>query len=223
MLRISTACFACCLAGCMATDAVYPVTWASRVKLESQQCPDIDGEYRNLGDLSKESDIGTYTVEPASISLAHILAGRAENEERLNFTQGDATTDAHRSVHLSVADDTLQVIVKRTDGTVRTLQMPVERECSASMIDAGAAWDGTTTLLASEVDRSSMKLGRSEDGALLMRTNQSIGYFITYIPIFGTKDQRWIRFPLFTPEAESPESVAATESATVTASAADVL
>jgi hypothetical protein len=56
-----------------------------------------------------------------------------------------------------------------------------------------------------------------------MRTNQSIGYFITYIPIFGTKDQRWIRFPLFTPEAESPESVAATESATVSASAADVL
>ncbi len=145
--------------------AIYPVTWASRVKLESQQCPDIDGEYLNLGDLSKESDIGTYTVEPASISLAHILAGRAENEERLNFTQGDATTDAHRSVHLSVADDTLQVIVKRTDGTVRTFQMPVERECSASMIDAGAAWDGTTTLLASEVDRSSMKLGRAEDGA----------------------------------------------------------
>ena len=223
MLRISTACFACCLAGCMATDAVYPVTWASRVKLESQQCPDVDGEYRNLGDLSKESDIGAYTVEPASISLAHILAGRAENEERLNFTQGDATTDAHRSVHLSVADDTLQVIVKRKDGTVRTLQMPVERGCSASMIDAGSAWDGTTTLLASEVDRSSMKLGRSEDGALLMRTNQSISYFITYIPIFGTKDQRWIRFPVFTPEAESPESGAANGPATVTASAADVL
>lgn len=211
MIRISTACVACCLAGCMSTDGVYPVTWASRIKLDSKQCPDIDGEYSNLGDLSKESDIGTYTVEPASISLAHILAGRAENEERLNFTQADATTDAHRSVHLSVADNTLQVIVKRADGTIRTFQMPVERECSASMIDAGAAWDGTTTLIASAVDRSSMKLGRAEDGALLMRTNQSIGFFITYMPIFGMKDQRWIRFPEFTPEAALPEAVAANE------------
>ncbi len=208
MVRISVACIACCLAGCMTTDAVYPVTWAGRVKLESEQCPNIDGEYGNLGDLSKESDIGTYTVEPASISLAHILAGRAENQERLNFTRGDATTDEHRSIHLSVADDTLQVIAKRTDGTVRTFQMPVERKCSASMIDAGAAWNGSTTLLASEVDRSSMKLGRAEDGALLMRTNQSIGFFVTYIPVFGMKDQRWIRFPVFTPGQDSPESVA---------------
>jgi hypothetical protein len=191
----------------MTTDAVYPVTWAGRVKLESERCPDIDGEYRNLGDQSRESDMGSYSIEPETISLAHILAGAAEGEERINFTTLDATTDLHRSVNLRVAGDTLQVIARRTDGSVRTFQLPVGRECSGSMIDAGSEWNGSTTILASEVDRSSMKLGRAEDGALLLRTSQSSGYFITYVPIFGVKDERWIRFPVVHPVLADADSV----------------
>ena len=209
MFRKLTIGVACCLAGCMTTDAVYPVTWAGRVKLESEQCPNIDGEYRNLGDVSKETDIGSYSVEPGSISLAHILAGAAEGEERINFTSLDAVLDEHRSVDLRVAGDTLQVIANRTDGSVRTFQLPIGRECSGSMFDAGSEWNGSTTILASEVDRSSMKLGRAEDGALLVRTSQSIGFFITYVPIFGTKDERWLRFPAVDPSLASISALSA--------------
>jgi hypothetical protein len=208
MFRISSVCIACCLAGCVSTHAVYPVTWAGREKLDSGQCPNIDGEYSNLGDLSQESDFGSYSVVPGSVSLAHLLSSRAEDVERLNFTSVDATTDEHTSVSLRVADGSLHVIAKHTDGSQRAFDMPLGDECSGSMIDAGSGWDGTTTILASSVDRSSMKLGRAEDGSLLLRTNQSMGWFITYVPVFGTTESRWIRFPAFRPEPESPGSVA---------------
>ena len=207
MFRMSTACIACCLAvGCVSTDAVYPVTWAGRVKVDSKECPVIDGEYSNVGDLSQESELGSYSVVSGTVSLADILAGQAEGQDRLNFTTVDATTDLHRSVNLRVDGESLRVIARRHDGSSRSFELPVGRDCDGSMVDAGASWDGTTTILASSVDRSSMKLGRAEDGALLVRTRQTSGYFITYVPIFGTQDERWIRFPVFTPKPESQES-----------------
>lgn len=50
-----------------------------------------------------------------------------------------------------------------------------------------------------------MRLGRAEDGALLIRTRQSMGWFVTYVPVFATQDERWIRFPLFKPAPEVAE------------------
>src|SRR5262245_39922089 len=189
MFRIISALIAAGLAsGCVTTDAVYPVTWASRVKLDAKECPAIDGEYRNQGDMSLQSeptfDAGAqvYSVEAASISLADMLAGQAEGQERLNFTRVDTTTDLHRSVKLHVDSGTLHVLVQRADGGSRSFQLPVGDRCEGSLIDAGASWDGATILLASSVDRSSMKIGRAEDGALLIRTKQASGYFLTYVP-----------------------------------------
>jgi hypothetical protein len=212
MFRVTTACLAACIAsGCVATDAVYPATWASRVKLDSKDCPSLDGEYSNRGDMSLENDTtlnpygSGYAVEAGSISLADILAGQAEGQEALNFSRVDAATDSHRSIRLHADGSTLHVLARRNDGSARSFELPIGDDCEASMIDAGALWDGTTTVMASSVDRSSMKLGRSEDGALLIRTKQSSGYFFLYVPMFGTLDERWIRFPLFKPESESPE------------------
>jgi hypothetical protein len=207
MYRTTTVLLAACVvSGCIATDAVYPATWAGRVKLDANECPVIDGEYSNRGDMSLEGEpmfeaaAQAYSVESGSISLADMLAGQAEGQERLNFTRVDATTDPHRSVKLHVDGATLHVLAMRADGSSRSFELPVGGRCDGSLIDAGASWDGATTILASSVDRSSMKLGRAEDGALLIRTKQSSGYFITYVPMFGTKDERWIRFVPFTPE-----------------------
>jgi hypothetical protein len=209
MFRLTSALLAGCLAtGCISTDAVYPVTWAGRVKLDSKQCPSLDGEYGNVGDVSLEHDFGAYSVTAGTVSLADILAGQAEGQPRLNFASVDATTDVHRSVNLRTEGETLHVTVHRVDGSSRSLELPIGSHCDGSMVDAGADWKGNTIILASEVDRSSMKLGRADDGALVVRTSQSMGWFITYVPIFGTKDERWLRFPAFTPEPESPESVA---------------
>lgn len=196
MIRMTTILLAGCLAaGCISTDAVYPVTWAGRMKLDSNQCPSIDGEYSNVGDMSQEQDLGAYSVTAGTVSLADILAGQAEGQQRLNFASVDATTDVHRSVNLRADGETLYVTARRVDGSSRTFELPIGKRCDGSMLDAGAGWKGNTILLASEVDRSSMKLGRAEDGALLIRTNQSMGWFITYVPVFATQDARWIRFP----------------------------
>jgi hypothetical protein len=211
MFRMTSALLAACIAsGCVATDAVYPVDWAARVKLASKECPDIDGEYSNQGDMSLQNDLkfdGTdsgYAVEASSISLADILAAQAEGQEQLNFTRVDATTDDHQSVKLHVDGNTLHVLAKRTDGGSRSLELPIRDRCEGSLVDAGASWDGTTTILASNIGRSSMRLGRAEDGALLIRTKQSSGYFFLYVPMFGTTDERWVRFPELKAESASP-------------------
>jgi hypothetical protein len=198
MIRMTTALLAGCLAaGCISTDAVYPVTWAGRVKVDSKHCPAIDGEYSNVGDMSQEHDLGAYSVTAGTVSLADILAGQAEGQSRLNFTSVDATTDVHRSVNLRANGETLYVTARRHDGSSRTFELPIRESCDGSMINAGADWKGNTIILASEVDRSSMKLGRADDGALLIRTNQSMGWFVTYVPVFASNDARWIRFPAF--------------------------
>jgi len=206
MFRMTSALLAACIAsGCIATDAVYPAAWASRVKLDSRECPSLDGEYSNQGDVSLENDTtfnayGTaYTVESGSISLADMLAGQAEGQEAPNFSRVDAATDNHRSVRLHADGGTLHILAQRSDGSSRSFELPIGDDCEGSMVDAGALWDGTTIVMASTVDRSRMKLGRSEDGALLIRTKQSSGYFFLYIPMFGTQDERWIRFPLYNP------------------------
>ena len=206
MFRMTSTVLAACIAsGCVATDAVYPASWASRVKLDSKDCPSLDGEYSNQGDVSLENEAtfnaygSGYAIEAGSISLADMLAGQAEGQEQLNFSRVDATTDGHRSVRLHADSGTLHVLAQRSDGSTRSFELPIGDDCEGSMIDAGALWDGTTTLLASTVDRSSMKLGRAEDGALLIRTKQSSGYFLMYMPLFGTKDERWVRFPLYRP------------------------
>jgi hypothetical protein len=202
MFRLTSALMAGCLAtGCISTDAVYPVTWAGRVKLDSRQCPDLDGEYSNIGDISQEHDLGAYSVTAGSVSLADILAGQAEGQPRLNFASVDATTDVHRSVSIRRDGDTLRVTARRIDGSSRSLELPIGERCDGSLIDAGADWKGNTILLASEVDRSSMKLGRAEDGALVVRTSQSMGWFVTYVPVFASEDKRWIRFPPYAPAA----------------------
>jgi hypothetical protein len=194
---------ACITSGCIATDAVYPATWASRVKLDARECPSLDGEYSNQGDVSLENDTtlnqygSGYTVEAGSISLADMLAGQAEGQETLNFARVDAATDTHRSVRLHADSGTLHVLAQRSDGSSRSFELPIRDDCEGSMVDAGALWDGTTIIMASTVDRSRMRLGRSEDGALLVRTKQSSGYFFLYVPVFGTQDERWIRFPLY--------------------------
>jgi hypothetical protein len=198
MIRMTTVLLAGCLAaGCISTDAVYPVTWAGRMKLDSKQCPPIDGEYSNVGDMSHEHDLGAYSVTAGTVSLADILAGQAEGQQRLNFASVDAATDVHRSVNLRADGETLYVTARRVDGSSRTFELPIGKRCDGSMFDAGAGWKGNSILIASEVDRSSMKLGRAEDGALLIRTNQSMGWFVTYVPVFATQDARWIRFPAF--------------------------
>lgn len=206
MFRMTSALLTACIAsGCVATDAVYPATWASRVKLDSRDCPSLDGEYSNQGDVSLENETtfnaygSGYAVEAGSISLADMLAGQAEGQEQLNFSRVDTTTDGHRSVRLHADSGMLHVLAQRSDGSTRSFELPIGDDCEGSMINAGALWDGTTTVMASTVDRSSMKLGRSEDGALLIRTKQSSGYFFLYVPLFGTQDERWVRFPLYRP------------------------
>ena len=202
MFRLTAALLSGCLtSGCISTDAVYPVTWAGRMKLDSKECPSIDGEYSNVGDMSLEHDLGSYSLTTGTVSLADMLAGQAEGQQRLNFASVDATTDVHRSVNLRTDGEILFVTARRLDGSSRTFELPVGQRCEGSMIDAGAAWKGNTILLASEVDRSSMRLGRAEDGALLIRTTQSMGWFVTYVPVFATKDARWIRFPAVQPES----------------------
>ena len=196
MIRMTTILLAGCLAaGCISTDAVYPVTWAGRMKLDSNQCPSIDGEYSN---------VGGHVPGAGPRRLFRNGRHREPRGHPRRSGRGPATAqfrvrgcDDGRAPLRQPAGgrrDALRHGAAR-NGSSRTLELPIGKRCDGSMLDAGAGWKGNTILLASEVDRSSMKLGRAEDGALLIRTNQSMGWFITYVPVFATQDARWIRFP----------------------------
>ena len=194
MFRISITFMACCLAsGCVTTGGGYPMNWPDPEALGSGACPDINGNFRDAGEMFLERSEGHYVQEP--VSLARLLNGWADRrDQRLEYTVQEAT-DGFESISLRLMGDNLQVTTYGSGTSSQEFDIPVKRSCDDSLMAMEVNWDLDTTVLVSFVDRSTLKLGRATDGSLLVNTSSTDSFVLLYLPMFAGKDERWIRFP----------------------------
>src|SRR5687767_6082431 len=139
MFRISTTLMACCLAsGCVSSGGGYPMNWPEPEALQSGACPDIDGEYKDAGEMFLERSEGHYVQEP--VSLARLLNGWADQkDQRLEYTVQEAT-DGFESISLRLVGDNLRVTTSRTGTFGKTFDIPVKRSCGESLMPMEADW-----------------------------------------------------------------------------------
>jgi hypothetical protein len=189
--------------GCIVNErAIYGVDWADKVRLESEECPVIDGEFQNAGERFES---GTYARQ--AVSLAHLFNGGSEkwhNEpNRLGRTAFDPTEDEYRTVSLRLADSNLHIEAMREDGGTQAFDLPTRHECRDSTLILESDWgDSETMLMASAVGRSTVALGRAEDGSLLVRESQTGVGFVLWLPVVAGKFSEWTRFSPAMPAAE---------------------
>lgn len=194
--------------GCV-SSAVYPETWAGRVQVESGACPVIDGEYRNVGELLTYAS--NDRLERTEVSLSEIFNEAAydtpaqdlsseqpipQGDDRPGIPFPEQGGQDYRTMRLRMAQESLSVEAVLADGSTRTFELPTRRKCRDSTLLLETDWSAETlSLLVSFVDRSTLALGRAEDGSLLVRAGSSGGLFIFQWPILVGGGAGWIRFP----------------------------
>jgi hypothetical protein len=183
---------------------VYGNSWAAQVRLDDGVCPDIDGTYRNAGE---RFDFDTHNRR--IVSLAHLLNGGFSADafqavDRLGATTLNAADDPHQTVSLRLEESALQVEATRTDGGVRTFDLPVRPRCRNSILFIESDWSGGSVVLASGVGRTSLALGWAEDGSLLARASGSGIAFLFWLPIGMGSAADWTIFPPVSPSSRIP-------------------
>jgi hypothetical protein len=222
MIRI-IAVLACCAfgAGCVSISK-YPAEWAEKARVKSGSCPVIDGEYQNVGESLEKTRDG---IKRTNTSLAAALsAGFSMESDALGLSEADplavvpaedAVGTETEKVHLELVGDILQVTTTRLDGTTTRFDRPVESKCRDSMLLVETDWsttlndeDSPTGIWLHLLERESWKLGRAEDGSLLMHVSYVSSLMVLEWPIFPVVASGWIRFPAVEPASPSAERVA---------------
>lgn len=202
MMRIHILMAAVILASAFASGCgyhpVYDESWAEQVKVESDACPVIDGDYQNAGETFLKPPIGR--IERENVSLAHLLngwndAGGHQADNRLGQTFYDPAEDAYQTVSLRLADGKLHIEAALADGSSRAFDLPTRRQCRDSTLLLEAFWDSF------EIGyiRETVALGRAEDGSLLAYKAWTTVFIA---PLVG-HDAVWIRFPPAAPAQRS--------------------
>lgn len=195
--------------GCMSFGGGYPMNWPDRVELVDEECPSLDGRYRNDGSMFHEQ--GTGYVQEA-VGLSSLLGGWADaDDQRLDFAPYDAVLDGYTEVSLALAGKTLRVRVDGADREPWSFDVPVRYECENSLMKLDPDWNIDTLVVVSMVDRSSLQLGRATDGSLLAHTRSAAGLFLWYVPLMGGSDERWLRFPAVQPGTHETAAVASSD------------
>jgi hypothetical protein len=181
--------------GCVMNErAVYGIDWPEKVKMETDACPVIDGDYQNSGERFAS---GTY--ERQAVSLAHLFNGGSEKwhraENRLGRTSFNPAEDGYQTVRLRLAEASLHIEGVRADGSTKSFDLPTRQQCKNSTLLLEGDWGGSETmLLASAVGRSTLALGRAEDGSLLVRQSETGVGFVLWLPVFAGTFADWTRF-----------------------------
>jgi hypothetical protein len=205
---LAAICAGTVLTACFSTSAVIPDDWAGQVVLPGDDCPAIDGTYRNAGEMYEEQFGGEYVRRVRS--LAHILnggTGRPSLElwNRLGPTSDNPSADRFDSISLRLADGRLHVSAADAEGDGQAMTLPVHLRCRDSVVKLDVDWGRYVKLPGTydSVGRVSLALSRSEDGSLLVRETESGSYFFLFVPAFAYRDAAWIRFE------EAPATVVA--------------
>jgi hypothetical protein len=206
----------CVFAGGCATRYASPYheSWAEQVKVESDACPLIDGEYLNAGEQFDQVEHDAYTR--STRSLAHILNGGDSRQndgapvgtrplhhadDRLGETWHDPSRDAYQTIRLRLVGGMLSVEASLADGSNRAFDLPTRQRCRNSTLLLEPAWYFDSFLVTNMVGRDSLALGRAEDGSLLVLETRTREMFVILTPLRETATA-WIRFPAV---AMSPE------------------
>ena len=192
--------------GCVTRERpVYGIAWAEQVKVESDTCPVIDGDYQNAGERFSKAKHDTYERE--IVSLAHLLNGgnyhvSHQADDRLGQTFYDPAQDVYQTVSLRLAEGKLHVEAARADGSTRAFDLPTRQRCRDSTLLLKKGWgDSGTAIYYSIAERTTLALGRAEDGSLLVRGSESTVGFVMYLPISWQTFADWTRFPPVAPPA----------------------
>jgi hypothetical protein len=194
--------------GCV-SRAVYPETWAQQVQVESGACPVIDGEYQNVGELltygkndrTERTEVSLTGIfnEVAYDTPSEVLGSDQPlpgGDDRPGLPFPELAEHAYRTIRLQLVQDGLRVEAVPAEGGTRTFEVPTRQACRDSTMLLEADWSAATfSLIVNFVDRSTLALGRAEDGSLLVRAGSSGGIFIFQWPLLVGSGAGWIRFP----------------------------
>ena len=177
-------------------------SWADQVKVKSDACPVIDGEYLNAGGRFSKAKHNTY--ECTTVSLAYLLNGWGgpnldKAVDRLELTSEDPAKDPHQTISLRLLDGKLHVQASLADGSTRAFELPTQQKCQDSTLLLQADWYGEEAW----VSRRTLALGRAEDGSLLVRESEGgVAFLLVPVPTFTFA--YWTRFPPIAPVPMRP-------------------
>ena len=201
------------LSGCVSTG-VYPDHWAEKVDAERGACPDIDGEYLNKGEYFEK--VGDGGIVRHTASLGALACATCTEDERSAPGTLTSLTEVYERFRLELVDESLIISATTADGITYRHEQPIHARCSGSLLQFEAGWwssleeeDGWevfgTTLGMSMLARASTKLGRAQDGSLLIRQSMVASVMVLQWPVFPMVEAGWIRFPAATPRTEPRE------------------
>ena len=108
----------------------------------------------------------------------------------------DPDEGKYQTIKLRLANNVLHIEALRADGSSRAFDLPTRKECRDSTLILEKGWgDSDSMLVASALARSTIALGRAEDGSLLVRDSQSGVGFVVWLPIVAGTFADWTRFP----------------------------
>lgn len=213
VMRAGAACaFLVLITGCV-SGGIYPENWAKKIEIGSTDCPVIDGEFVNEGEyFEKVDDDGLIRHTTTLGSLSGCFDCFAA-EVPTGVTVA-AVTDTYPKFRLQLVEETLYIRATAADGSLLEVEQPVRKSCRDSMMLVEADWSSSlededgwemfgATLGMSTLARSSLKLGRAEDGSLLVRASESGSLLVFYWPILPMSFSEWVRFP---PTAPTPDA-----------------
>ena len=175
---------------------VYGEFWAKQVKVESDACPVIDGNYQNAGEMFSKAKHDTYEHE--MISLAHLMnrwddIGAGKADKRLGMTFADPAEDAYQTVSLRLVKGKLHIEASLADGGARAFDLPTRQQCRDSTVVLEADWFDDGEAISG---RKTLALGRAEDGSLLVYEAATEFFWLWPIP---SRSASWKRFPPVAP------------------------
>ncbi len=189
--------------GCVNSPPIYGENWPPQVKLEADACPSIDGYYENAGRRSAGA-----LDSPRPASLVNLLEFHARSQGFNTEPGFNPDADAYQEVRLRVADDFLYVDATSADGNKRSFIIPTRRHCRDSLLYLESQPDAGTIVVASMYERSSIALGRADDGSLLVRGSERFAAFFLYVPVLGINEGDWTIFPPAARASERPAGFA---------------
>lgn len=184
--------------GCVGR-AVYDESWAEQVKVESDACPAIDGVYQNAGERFAKAKHDTH--ERRAVSLAHLLNGgnyylSHQADDQLGQTFEDPAEDPYQTVSLRLEEGKMNVEASLADGSTRAFDLPTRQQCRDSTLLLESDWGNSgTAIKLSVIERTTLALGRAEDGSLLVHGSESSVFFILFLPFSAGTYGDWTRFP----------------------------
>lgn len=181
------------VAGVLASgcSAVYHDSWAKKADVKAGGCPNLEGEYRNEGEMFRKGDDGQ--LERHTVLLADAL--------NADFYHPFLRTDPAEKFRLESVYKAIRVTTTFTDGSTQNFERPTAG-CSDSMLVLEAKWTGSLQeepTIGSTVigfyERSSTQLSRAQDGSLLVRFARRGSLHLFYVPVLPGGDSVWFRFP----------------------------